>query len=151
MAISTKATETYSKCCYNFDHHTIYSIPKFNSSVMLLFLTRKTKARHQLKVYWNKGCLLRLLKHTLIIMSLWFHNVLYQVCVCCVCSAEREKLSVVGSPYWMAPELLRDEVYNEKVVPIKSLLFQKFSRFFFYTRKCTSLCSVYRLTCSPMA
>uniref|UniRef100_H3CG68 Protein kinase domain-containing protein n=1 Tax=Tetraodon nigroviridis TaxID=99883 RepID=H3CG68_TETNG len=28
--------------------------------------------------------------------------------------AEREKLSVVGSPYWMAPELLRDEVYNEK-------------------------------------
>lgn len=39
------------------------------------------------------------------------------VCVClvCLCSAEREKLSVVGSPYWMAPEVLRDEVYNEKV------------------------------------
>ncbi|XP_068095606.1 dual specificity testis-specific protein kinase 2 [Hyperolius riggenbachi] len=25
-----------------------------------------------------------------------------------------EKLSVVGSPYWMAPEVLRDEPYNEK-------------------------------------
>lgn len=32
-----------------------------------------------------------------------------------VCSAEREKLSVVGSPFWMAPEVLRDELYNEKV------------------------------------
>ncbi|KAM9322850.1 dual specificity testis-specific protein kinase 2 isoform 1-T2 [Pholidichthys leucotaenia] len=28
--------------------------------------------------------------------------------------AEGEKLSVVGSPYWMAPEVLRDERYNEK-------------------------------------
>ncbi|KAM9789346.1 dual specificity testis-specific protein kinase 2 [Neosynchiropus ocellatus] len=28
--------------------------------------------------------------------------------------AEREKLSVVGSPFWMAPEVLRDEQYNEK-------------------------------------
>ncbi|KAM3604105.1 uncharacterized protein V6R79_006513 [Siganus canaliculatus] len=28
--------------------------------------------------------------------------------------AEREKLSVVGSPFWMAPEVLRDELYNEK-------------------------------------
>lgn len=41
------------------------------------------------------------------------------LCVCvfvvCVCSAEREKLSVVGSPFWMAPEVLRDELYNEKV------------------------------------
>ncbi|XP_054622593.1 dual specificity testis-specific protein kinase 2 isoform X1 [Dunckerocampus dactyliophorus] len=27
---------------------------------------------------------------------------------------EREKLSVVGSPFWMAPEVLRDEPYNEK-------------------------------------
>ncbi|XP_051556287.1 dual specificity testis-specific protein kinase 2-like isoform X2 [Myxocyprinus asiaticus] len=27
---------------------------------------------------------------------------------------EGEKLSVVGSPYWMAPEVLRDEPYNEK-------------------------------------
>lgn len=35
--------------------------------------------------------------------------------MCCVCSAEREKLSVVGSPFWMAPEVLRDELYNEKV------------------------------------
>lgn len=26
-----------------------------------------------------------------------------------------EKLSVVGSPFWMAPEVLRDEPYNEKV------------------------------------
>lgn len=28
--------------------------------------------------------------------------------------AEAEKLTVVGSPYWMAPEVLRDERYNEK-------------------------------------
>ncbi|XP_062284176.1 dual specificity testis-specific protein kinase 2 [Scomber scombrus] len=28
--------------------------------------------------------------------------------------AEGEKLSVVGSPFWMAPEVLRDEYYNEK-------------------------------------
>lgn len=32
-----------------------------------------------------------------------------------VFSAEGEKLSVVGSPFWMAPEVLRDEAYNEKV------------------------------------
>lgn len=46
----------------------------------------------------------------------------YWVCVCPVLySAEREKLSVVGSPYWMAPEVLRDEVYNEKVTPLASI------------------------------
>ncbi|XP_075884392.1 dual specificity testis-specific protein kinase 2 isoform X2 [Nelusetta ayraudi] len=28
---------------------------------------------------------------------------------------EQEGLSIVGSPYWMAPEMLRGEVYNEKV------------------------------------
>ncbi|XP_042353010.1 dual specificity testis-specific protein kinase 2-like [Plectropomus leopardus] len=28
--------------------------------------------------------------------------------------AEAEKLSVVGSPFWMAPEVLRDEPYDEK-------------------------------------
>ncbi|KAM8838194.1 dual specificity testis-specific protein kinase 2 [Synchiropus picturatus] len=28
--------------------------------------------------------------------------------------AEAEKLSVVGSPFWMAPEVLRDEPYSEK-------------------------------------
>ncbi|XP_066509097.1 dual specificity testis-specific protein kinase 2-like [Hoplias malabaricus] len=28
--------------------------------------------------------------------------------------ADGEKLSVVGSPFWMAPEVLRDEPYNEK-------------------------------------
>lgn len=32
-----------------------------------------------------------------------------------VFSFEGEKLSVVGSPFWMAPEVLRDEPYNEKV------------------------------------
>ncbi|XP_030193700.1 dual specificity testis-specific protein kinase 2 isoform X1 [Gadus morhua] len=30
-------------------------------------------------------------------------------------SGEQEHLSVVGSPYWMAPEVLRWEAYNEKV------------------------------------
>ncbi|XP_071073582.1 dual specificity testis-specific protein kinase 2 isoform X2 [Dasypus novemcinctus] len=29
-------------------------------------------------------------------------------------SKENEKLAVVGSPFWMAPEVLRDEPYNEK-------------------------------------
>uniref|UniRef100_A0A9J8DMN4 dual-specificity kinase n=1 Tax=Cyprinus carpio carpio TaxID=630221 RepID=A0A9J8DMN4_CYPCA len=29
--------------------------------------------------------------------------------------AEKPKLAVVGSPYWMAPEVLRGECYNEKV------------------------------------
>lgn len=33
----------------------------------------------------------------------------------CVFRAEEEKLTVVGSPFWMAPEVLRDERYNEKV------------------------------------
>lgn len=32
-----------------------------------------------------------------------------------LCSTEGAKLSVVGSPFWMAPEVLRDEPYNEKV------------------------------------
>nr|XP_014344571.1 PREDICTED: dual specificity testis-specific protein kinase 2 [Latimeria chalumnae] len=31
-------------------------------------------------------------------------------------SVDTEKLAVVGSPYWMAPEVLRNEPYNEKVV-----------------------------------
>ncbi|KAM3857348.1 dual specificity testis-specific protein kinase 2 [Diretmus argenteus] len=30
-------------------------------------------------------------------------------------AADQEPLAVVGSPYWMAPEVLRGEVYNEKV------------------------------------
>ncbi|XP_029931488.1 dual specificity testis-specific protein kinase 2 isoform X2 [Myripristis murdjan] len=30
-------------------------------------------------------------------------------------SEDQEPLAVVGSPYWMAPEVLRGEVYNEKV------------------------------------
>ncbi|XP_052357441.1 dual specificity testis-specific protein kinase 1-like, partial [Oncorhynchus keta] len=29
--------------------------------------------------------------------------------------SDQEPLAVVGSPYWMAPEVLRGEVYNEKV------------------------------------
>lgn len=42
------------------------------------------------------------------------HIINYSVCDG-VFSAEGEKLSVVGSPFWMAPEVLRDEPYNEKV------------------------------------
>ncbi|KAL2294144.1 hypothetical protein Nmel_007867 [Mimus melanotis] len=30
--------------------------------------------------------------------------------------SEKEPLAVVGSPYWMAPEVLRGEIYNEKLV-----------------------------------
>uniref|UniRef100_A0A8C0SZE6 Testis associated actin remodelling kinase 2 n=2 Tax=Canis lupus TaxID=9612 RepID=A0A8C0SZE6_CANLF len=32
-------------------------------------------------------------------------------------SMGNEKLAVVGSPFWMAPEVLRDEPYNEKMDP----------------------------------
>lgn len=28
---------------------------------------------------------------------------------------EKQPLAVVGSPYWMAPEMLRGELYDEKV------------------------------------
>lgn len=28
---------------------------------------------------------------------------------------EKQPLAIVGSPYWMAPEMLRGEIYNEKV------------------------------------
>lgn len=39
------------------------------------------------------------------------------------CSEEEEQtpLAIVGSPYWMAPEMLRGEVYNEKVMECWSL------------------------------
>lgn len=44
---------------------------------------------------------------------------------CCLflCSEgeDQEPLAVVGSPYWMAPEVLRGEVYNEKVLTSGSL------------------------------
>lgn len=28
---------------------------------------------------------------------------------------EKQPLAIVGSPYWMAPEVLRGELYNERV------------------------------------
>lgn len=36
---------------------------------------------------------------------------------CCNYSdgAGKQQLAIVGSPYWMAPEVLRGELYNEKV------------------------------------
>lgn len=36
------------------------------------------------------------------------------------CSEDEEQspLAIVGSPYWMAPEMLRGEVYNEKVMNV---------------------------------
>lgn len=36
---------------------------------------------------------------------------------CCNYSdgAGKQPLAIVGSPYWMAPEVLRGELYNEKV------------------------------------
>jgi len=38
---------------------------------------------------------------------------------CCLCSdgGGKQPLAIVGSPYWMAPEVLRGELYDEKVNP----------------------------------
>lgn len=33
----------------------------------------------------------------------------------CSDGVEKQPLAVVGSPYWMAPEMLRGELYDEKV------------------------------------
>jgi len=37
------------------------------------------------------------------------------VCVCVVACRLDAQLSIVGSPYWMAPECIAGKKYNEKV------------------------------------
>lgn len=36
-------------------------------------------------------------------------------CFFCSDAAGKQPLAIVGSPYWMAPEVLRGELYDEKV------------------------------------
>lgn len=45
----------------------------------------------------------------------------YKTMFCLYCLSEEEEqtpLAIVGSPYWMAPEMLRGEVYDEKVTDV---------------------------------
>lgn len=40
---------------------------------------------------------------------------LTKIIVICSDGMEKQPLAIVGSPYWMAPEVLRGEPYDEKV------------------------------------
>lgn len=47
--------------------------------------------------------------------TVWTGSRRFIISLSCARRVDGEKLSVVGSPFWMAPEVLRDEPYNEKV------------------------------------
>lgn len=44
----------------------------------------------------------------------------------CRIPAKGERLIQVGTPYWMAPECLKEEYYDEKVGQLRLLIFVSF-------------------------